>query len=64
MILHADPGRFFVVIAMVCTSFTTINMATNGRSALTPYGNESYPCVQQGNIFMERNLACNLLPLT
>ena len=55
-ILSAKLDRFVVLIAMVCTSFSAVNRATNRRDILTPYGDASRDYVVLGNCMLERRL--------
>ena len=57
MVLHCCEDSFFVVLAVVCTSFAAINQGTNCRSALVPYGDTSKEYVCVGNTLLERCLA-------
>ena len=48
-ILNCKHGQFTCLCAIVCSSFTTINMATSGRTTCTPLGREDLPYVQMAN---------------
>lgn len=39
-ILNAKHGQFTLLAGIVCSSWTTINMATSGRTTCTPLGRE------------------------
>ena len=39
-ILNAKHGQFTLLAGIVCSSWTTINMATSGRTPCTPLGRE------------------------
>jgi len=45
-ILNGAFGKCFVLLAMVCTSFSAINQGTAKRSPTTPWGNTALPHVQ------------------
>lgn len=50
-------GRYeeaLFVIAVVCSTWSAVNLATSERSILTPYGNQSLPSVRAGNRMVAR----------
>ena len=53
-ILNSKHGQFTVLCAIVCSSWTTINMATSGRSCCTPLGREDRGYVQLANCMAAR----------
>jgi hypothetical protein len=53
-ILNCDFENFAVLIALVCSSWTPMNMGTSKRSILTPLGDEAVPSVKQGNVMAAR----------
>ena len=48
-ILNAKHGQFTVLCAIVCSSWTVINMATSGRSVCSPLGRDDRAYVQVAN---------------
>lgn len=38
VLLNGDPKGFFALFAVVCTSFSAVNVATSWRSPTTPFG--------------------------
>ena len=54
--LNCKQGRFFAMLAPVCSSFVTINAGTHMRSLLNPTGREDAPSVQVGNLLASRTL--------
>ena len=38
VLLNGDPNGFFALFAVVCTSFSAVNIATSGRNPTTPFG--------------------------
>lgn len=38
VVLNGDPAGFFLLLAVVCTSFSAMNIATSKRSPATPWG--------------------------
>ena len=56
LILCGEENRFLLIIAIICTSFCSINKASNKRDALTPYGDTGRAYVAQGNLLLERYL--------
>lgn len=55
-LLNAKPGEFTALLAIVCSSWTTINMATSGRTPCTPLGN-GREYVEAANRMASRSLA-------
>lgn len=50
-------GRFqeaLYVIAVVCSTWSSVNIATSQRDILTPYGNQNLPSVRSGNRMVAR----------
>lgn len=45
VLLNARKGSFFTMIAVVCTSFSSMNTGTSKRSPTTPWGDCSRPHV-------------------
>ena len=60
-ILNAKMDNFLCVVAMVCSSYVTINKGTNKRYPFSPEGDTSMPSVQMGNILANRCLSNVLL---
>lgn len=55
-ILLGDAEHGWVChFGLKCSSWTTINVGTSGRSPCTPLGNLLYVSVQQGNTMASRN---------
>ncbi|CAK9079630.1 unnamed protein product [Durusdinium trenchii] len=53
-ILNGKHGQFTVLCAIVCSSWTTINMGTSGRSVCTPLGCPERVYVQKANEMASR----------
>ena len=50
-------GRFqeaLYVIAVVCSTWSSVNIATSQRDILTPLGNQNLPSVESGNRMVAR----------
>ena len=47
VIMNGDPRGFFCLIAVVCTSFSAINVGTSLRSACTPFGDTTKEYVRE-----------------
>ena len=58
-ILNAKHGAFSILCGIVCSSWTTINMATSSRTPCTPLGNESHEYVRLANCMAARFLVEN-----
>lgn len=41
-----------------CSTFTTVNCGTSGRTPCTPYGNTQYTSVHEGNVLASRTFGC------
>ena len=54
-------GRFMALLAPVCSSFSSMNVATSKRSEMLPWGDASKLSVQQGNCMMSRALLLAML---
>ena len=46
VLLNANPSGFLALFAVVCTSFSAINVGTSKRTPATPWGNCALPHVQ------------------
>lgn len=55
-LLNCDPTGFGAMLAVVCTSFSSINVGTSKRSPSTPYGDEGLAYIRLGNMLMARSL--------
>lgn len=55
-ILNAKHGAFSALCAIVCSSWTTINMGTSGRHVTTPLGWEHLPYVAAANRMASRSM--------
>lgn len=51
VLLNGDPAGFFALFAVVCTSFSAINVGTSLRGPLTPFGRLDLKYVQELKIF-------------
>lgn len=56
-ILNAKHGSFSLLAGIVCSSWTTINMATSGRTTCTPLGREDRGYVRAANQMASRSFA-------
>ena len=56
-ILNAKHGAFSMLAGIVCSSWTTINMATSGRTTCTPLGRENLAYVKAANTMASRSFA-------
>ncbi|CAL1128724.1 unnamed protein product [Cladocopium goreaui] len=54
VLLNANPSGFLALFAVVCTSFSAINVGTSKRTPATPWGNCALPHVQVGNCLLSR----------
>lgn len=52
VILNGDPRGFFCLIAVVCSSFSAINIATSRRSPCTPFGDISKQYVRESQLLV------------
>lgn len=59
-ILNAKSGAFTSLMAIVCSSWTTINMYTSGRTVTTPLGWDHREYVQQANVMACRCFGARL----
>ncbi|CAK8988995.1 unnamed protein product [Durusdinium trenchii] len=48
-LMNADPGHFMCWIALVCSSFSAVNVHTSRRTPTTPWGDVSKAYVRAGN---------------
>ena len=55
-ILNAKWGQFTVLCGIVCSSWTTINMATSGRTPCSPLGREEFDYISKANMMASRSL--------
>ena len=55
-ILNAREDSYVAVFAVVCTSFTAVNVGTHKRSPLNPEGDVSLGYVRTGNLLLARKL--------
>lgn len=55
-LLNCDPTGFAAMLAVVCTSFSSINVGTSKRSPVTPLGDVGLAYVRVGNMLMARSL--------
>ena len=46
VLLHGSRSGFFMLCAVVCTSFSSMNVGTSRRSSVTPWGDTSRPHVR------------------
>ena len=46
VLLNTSPAGFFCLLAVVCTSFSAMNVATSKRSPCTPFGDTTLPHVR------------------
>ena len=46
VLLNTSPAGFFCLLAVVCTSFSAMNIATSKRSPCTPFGDTTLPHVR------------------
>lgn len=54
LVLQCRFGDLFAMMAPVCSSFSTVNIASSCRSLLTPLGRTSSTSVRRGNILTTR----------
>ena len=57
-LLNAGPDGL-VVLALKCSSFSSVNRGTSGRSPICGLGNVAYKSVKEGNLMMSRHLKCS-----
>ena len=48
------PEATLYVLAVVCSSWSAVNLATSKRDVLTPYGDENVTSVRTGNRMVAR----------
>lgn len=53
-VLNAKHGQFTALLAIVCSSWTVLNMATSGRHVVHPLGREDLAYVKEANIMASR----------
>ena len=54
MVLQGRFRDLFVMLAPVCSSWSTVNVASSRRSLLTPLGNTFFASVRRGNRMVTR----------
>ena len=54
-ILNAKPGEFTSLMGFLCSSWTTVNMGTSGRSVADPLGRD-HRYVEEANCMASRFL--------
>lgn len=59
-ILNAKSDNCLLLLAMVCTSFVSINRGTNKRYPYCPLGDERFQSVRDGNLLASRFLGARL----
>lgn len=58
LILQAKEDDFFVLLAVVCSSWVPVNQGTHRRSIACPSGNTAYGYVSDANCMVARKLEC------
>lgn len=58
---HESAESFTCWLALVCTSFSSINQGTSRRSPVTPWGDTSLEYIQLGNCLASRTILLCLL---
>jgi len=61
LLLHGKWGSLLVVLAIVCSTWSSVNQHTSGRDILVPYGTTYYPSVRSGNKMTSRSALLILL---
>lgn len=56
LILQSSPGNFYCLLAIVCSSWVPVNLATSKRSIAYPDGNTSRAYVAEANSMCARLL--------
>lgn len=56
-LLKCRAHKFFVMLALKCSSWTAINQGTSGRAFCGSIGYDRHPSVWEANQLMERNLS-------
>lgn len=60
-IMNGRKHQFGALLAPVCSSFSSMNVGTSRRSAVTPWGNDFLQSVADGNMLMSRAVLLCLL---
>ena len=61
LILRCRFDLGMVVVAVVCSSWSIVNVATSQRDVLTPYGDTSLGSVRSGNKMVSRTILGQLV---
>ena len=54
MVLQGKYSELIVIIAVVCSTWSIVNLNTSQRDLLTPYGNAEVRAVAEGNRMVSR----------
>ena len=57
-ILQTDDDGFTVLLAVLCSTWSSVSRGSTFRSYLCPLGDETRQCVSQGNVMVARSAMC------
>ena len=60
MVLPGEFAGIFTMLAPVCSSFSSVNLASSCRSILTPWGLTSSTSVRRGNKIVSRRMGLEM----
>ena len=60
-LMNTSPSGCLVWLAVVCTSFSAVNVGRSKRSATTPWGDTNLSYVNLGNLLLSRTILLILL---